>query len=220
MPKVRKALGAVAMVGLCLWWAGSQAADQRPARSAAQARKAVSDDVQFTLKWIAARRDNRGKPFAVVDKRHATIHVYDARSRPVGTAAVLLGMALGDHGAPGVGDMPPALIPVAQRTTPAGRFVSEPGRNLDGEDVIWIDYDEGLAIHRVRFNAAREARLHRLASGAPQARRVSAGCVVVTVQFYEKVIKPVLGRGRGVVYVLPEMSPVQEMFSSQEAADL
>ena len=91
MPKVRKALSAVAMAGLCLWWAGSQAADQRPARSAAQARKAVSDDVQFALKWIAARRDNRGKPFAVVDKRRATIHVYDARSRPVGTAAVLLG---------------------------------------------------------------------------------------------------------------------------------
>jgi hypothetical protein len=207
------------MAGLCTWWATSHAAE-RPARSPAQVRKAVSEDVQFALKWIASKRDNRGKPFAVVDKRHATIHVYDGRSRPVGSAGVLLGMARGDHGVPGVGDLPPALIPAAHRTTPAGRFVSEPGRNLDGEDVIWIDYDAGLAIHRVRSNAARDARLRRLASGVAEAQRVSAGCVVVTVEFYEKIIKPVLGRGRGVVYVLPEMSPVSEMLAPQDAANL
>lgn len=219
MPVVRKALGAVAMAGLCVWGGGSQAAE-RPGRAAVRAGNAASDDVQFTLQWIAATRDNHGKPFAVVDKRHARIHVYDARGRLVSSSGALLGMARGDHAIPGVGNIPPARIPVAHRTTPAGRFATEPGRNLDGEDVIWIDYEAGLAIHRVRSNAARDARLQRLAAGVPEATRVSAGCVVVTVEFYDKVIRPVLGHGGGVVYVLPEMSPVREMFASRDAGDL
>jgi len=115
------------------------------------------------------------------------------------------------------GVLPPARIPPAARTTPAGRFASEPGRNLDGEAVVWFDYDAGLAIHRLRADAARPARLQRLASRLPAAQRVSAGCVVVPVAFYETRVEPLLGRRRGVVYVLPEVRSVREVFAGGSA---
>jgi len=38
--------------------------------------------------------------------------------------------------------------------------------------------------------------------------------VVVPVAFYDDVVSPLLGRQRGVVYVLPETRPVGEMFGS------
>jgi hypothetical protein len=70
--------------------------------------------------------------------------------------------------------------------------------------VVWIDYDSALAIHRLRPGPSQQHRATRLASADPKARRVSAGCVVVPVAFYEAVVSPVLGRSRAVVYVMPE----------------
>jgi hypothetical protein len=102
---------------------------------------------------------------------------------------------------------------VADRTTPAGRFVTEPGRNLDGEDVVWFDYGAGLAIHRLRAGSSFDARTQRLASDRPQDHRASAGCVVLPVGFYEQVIAPAFGQRRGVLYVLPEVRPMHELFA-------
>ena len=34
-----------------------------------------------------------------------------------------------------------AKIRPHERTTPAGRFASEPGRNTGGEDIVWVDYE-------------------------------------------------------------------------------
>jgi len=158
-------------------------------------------------------RDNQGMPFAIVDKKDAKLYLFTPRGRLVAATPALLGLARGDHSVPGIGDIPPARIPPADRTTPAGRFLTEPGRNLEGEDVVWIDYDAGLAIHRLRPNAAQEARLQRLASTLPDEHRVSAGCVVVPVEFYEDHVRPMLGERAGVVYVLPETRSVQEMFA-------
>ena len=172
----------------------------------------ASADVQQMLRWVQSSRDNQGLPFAIVDKRDASIHVYAADGRVIGTTPVLLGLARGDHSVPGIGDMKVTDIPPADRTTPAGRFDSEPGRNLDGEDIVWLDYDAALAIHRLRPSPARERRAERLVSGHADEQRISYGCVVVPVAFYEHVVGPVLGRGRGVVYVLPETRPVAEMF--------
>jgi hypothetical protein len=209
----RRALGAIALA--CLGAGllpGLAAAEQLPG-----AGEPLSGDVRYAAQWIADSRDNKGLPFAIVDKRTAQLFVFSARGRLIGAAPALLGMARGDHAVPGVGALPPSRIPVAHRTTPAGRFASEPGRNLDGEDVVWIDYDAGLAIHRVRANAVREARLQRLASEVADEHRVSAGCVVVPVAFYEAVVHPTLGRGRAVVYVLPETRAVQDMFVGRSA---
>jgi hypothetical protein len=143
--------------------------------------------------------------------------VFEAAGRLRAASAALVGMARGDESAPGVGQIAPALIPVAMRTTPAGRFNTEPGRNLDGEDIVWFDYDAGLAIHRLRPNA-RQARQERIRSHKPEDHRVSAGCVVVPVEFYEQAIAPVLGHQPGVVYVLPDTRSIEDVFNVPSAS--
>src|SRR5256885_1350260 len=70
----------------------------------------------------------------------------------------------------------------------------------------------GDAAGAARASPAAAARAPRLASAQPDAQRVSAGCVVVPVDFYETHVRPMLGDRRGVVYVLPETRSVQEMF--------
>lgn len=118
---------------------------------------------------------------------------------------VLLGQTAGDQAMPGVGERTQSgQLRISDRVTTAGRFSSQPGRNRDGEAVVWIDYDSALAIHRLRPGASQHDRALRLASADPQARRVSAGCVVVPVAFYDAVVAPILGRGRGVIYVMAE----------------
>ena len=71
--------------------------------------------------------------------------------------------ARGDHTVPGIGDRPLKVVKSYEKTTPAGRFVTEPGRNLNGEDIFWVDYDAAVSMHRVRATNPRERRLQRLA---------------------------------------------------------
>jgi hypothetical protein len=175
----------------------------------------ASSDARHAAAWVLAGADNHHLPFAVVDKRDARIYVFAADGRLVGASAVLLGITPGDFS---VGaDRAPASLSVAERTTPAGRFQARPGRNDKGEDIVWIDYATSLAIHRLRAAPAHERRSARLASPTPDDNRISAGCVIVPVAFYETVVAPTLGAGRSVVYVLPETHPVRGLF---EALDL
>jgi hypothetical protein len=171
-----------------------------------------STDTQRVAQWILASGDNNGLPFAIVDKKDARLFVFEPAGRVLGATPALLGLAPGDRSLPGVGDKDPALLKPFERTTPAGRFESEPGRNHTGEAIVWIDYDAALAIHRLRPGKAHAARVKRLASQAPEDRRASLGCVVVPAAFYDSVVGPTLGRERGVVYVLPETLPAQEVF--------
>jgi hypothetical protein len=167
------------------------------------------------LHWIAASGDAAGKPYAVVDKKRARILVYDAAGALRGESAALLGATIGDHTVPGVGDRAQSgQVRADERTTPAGRFEAAPGHNLQGEHVVWADYASAFAIHRVRPGRSLAARLAGLASPQPEHKRLSLGCVVVPVAFYEQVIEPVLGRRASVVYVLPEVSNLKELFGS------
>jgi hypothetical protein len=144
--------------------------------------------------------------------------VFAADGRLLGATRALLGSALGDDSAPGVGDLEPAKIPLHQRTTPAGRFVSEPGFNLDGEHVVWVDYDAGIAIHRLRPGASRPSRERRLATATAADKRVSLGCIVVPPSFYDAIVRPALGGRLAVVYVLPETRPVADWLDAMQAA--
>jgi hypothetical protein len=163
---------------------------------------------------VTAGADNHRLPWAVIDKREARIYVFDPDGRLVGDSAVLLGIARGDFSV-GAGRAP-ASLSLAERTTPAGRFEARSGRNDKGEDIVWIDYAASIAIHRLRPAPAHERRPARLASPTPDDNRISAGCVIVPVAFYENVVAPTLA-GRSVVYVLPESHPVRGLF---EALDL
>jgi hypothetical protein len=166
--------------------------------------QAVSDAARAVAQWSLASGDNTGRPFAVVDKKDARLYVFTSSGRLVGATAALLGLARGDDGVPGVGRKVASGIPRHERTTPAGRFESEPGHNLSGEAVVWFDYEAALAIHRIRPAAASERRPQRLASETAADNRISLGCVVVDEAFYDQVVAPTMGKRRGVVYVLPE----------------
>jgi len=83
---------------------------------------------------------------------------------------------------------------------------SNPGHNLGVKPVVWIDYESAVAIHTLRNGATRTQRALQLASVKVGDKRASAGCVVVPEAFYDRVIGPALGRGRGIVYVMPEHS--------------
>jgi hypothetical protein len=192
-----------------------QAAPVEPAPSAGTAPIAASRDVRATADWVLQRADHHGRPFAIVDKNDALIVVFDASGAPIGSSPVLLGLASGDRDAvPQMGLRTPASLTPSERTTPAGRFDSEPGRNDKGEAIVWIDYDAALAIHRLRPAPEYQQRPQRLASINPLDRRITFGCIVVPEAFYDGVIAPTLGRRRGVVYVLPEERPARSMLQA------
>ncbi|MBC8055838.1 MAG: hypothetical protein H7Y61_04615, partial [Rhizobiales bacterium] len=99
-----------------------------------------------------------------------------------------------------------------ERHTPSGRFESQPGHNDRGEAVVWVDYAAAIAIHRLRPAPPQERRSERMATPTPDDNRISLGCIVVPVAFYEAIVEPTLGRQRGIVYVLPETRPAQALF--------
>lgn len=182
-----------------------------------RALETASSEVRRTVIWIAASRDNAGAPFHVIDKKQARLFAFDADARLLGTSAVLLGAAIGDHSVPGIGERPMGQIRPEERTTPAGRFVSEQGTNLKGEDVTWVDYDSAVSLHRVRLSKPSERRLERLATPTPDDNRISYGCINVPVAFYERHIRPgPQSRRPAVIYVLPETGPAADAFAPGE----
>lgn len=196
-----KCIAAAALLASCLGAAAAVAgADNSP-----RVQPAVTAATSEFARQVVARRDHGRRPFAIVDKHAATIAVYRADGTLSGISRALLGSARGDQSPPGVGARTQAgTLRSSDLTTPAGRFESEPGHNSTGEAIVWVDYEAALAIHRVRHGASRAERLRRLASGDAAASRVSNGCIVVPEAFYDEVVQPLLGRVRGVVYVMPE----------------
>lgn len=173
----------------------------------------ASADARALADWAFDTRNPLGKPFAVVDKKDARLYIFHANGQLAGATAALLGQTPGDTSVPGVGTRVSSLG-LHERTTPAGRFDSEPGRNHRGEAIVWFDYDAALAIHRLRPAAASQRRPERLASSTPEDNRISLGCVVVEPAFYDSVVAATLGRQRGVVYVLPETRDWAPLFGA------
>jgi hypothetical protein len=179
--------------------------------------ESVSDDARETANWVIRSGDNRGRPFIIVDKKSTKVFVFDRRANLKGATIALLGLAVGDESAPGVGDRPLSQIPPEERTTPAGRFVASFGLNLLGQDILWVDYDAALALHRVLDAGSSQYRLERLAPRSGLSRRVTFGCINVPVKFYEEVVQSEFQGTVGVVYILPETKPVHEVFPGQRA---
>ena len=162
--------------------------------------------------WVVARHDNGRMPFIVLDKRDARLYVFEPNGRLIDQTPVLLGSAHGDQTYPGIGDVPIADVKPYQRTTAAGRFVTRPGLDADHTDVVWLDYDAALAMHRVINKVKSEHRLQRIASPDPRARRISWGCINVPVAFFDAYISPVFGKRSGVTYVIPERKTFAQVF--------
>lgn len=158
--------------------------------------------------WIVNSNDNRNMPFSIVDKVNAKTYIFDMDGRLRGAAPVLLGLAKGDHTAPGIGDIPMSRIPPADRTTPAGRFVARMGYNSRGKEILWVDYDTAVSMHPVITSKPEERRLDRLATPTPRDNRISYGCINVPAKFYKNVVHKTFAGKTGIVYVLPEMGPI------------
>ena len=176
---------------------------------------AASPDARRVAEWIAASQDNQRLPFVILDKRDAKIFVFDASGRLLNASPVLLGAAAGDDSVVGIGQRPIEQVRPEERTTPAGRFVAEPGTNAQGEDIVWVDYDAAVSLHRVRLANPRDRRLERLATATAADNRISYGCINVPAQFYDRVVYPAMAERGGVVYVLPESKSLQQVFWPQ-----
>lgn len=177
-----------------------------------------SSDARHVADWIADSRDNGNSEFVIVDKKFARVYVFGADARLRGATPVLLGAAPGDDSVPGIGTRAIADIREEERTTPAGRFIAQRGRNTNDEDVVWIDYQAAVSMHRVRATEPKERRLERLASETVEDNRISWGCINVPVAFFEQVVQPVFAERRALVYVLPEVKPVRQVFGSYDVA--
>ena len=175
----------------------------------------VEEVILQSVRCLTARvletADHRELPFAIVDKRAAMVMVFRADGTLAGLSLALLGRDTGDDSVPGVGERAQkSRLRIGDRTTPAGRFESQPGQNLAREPIVWVDYSNALSIHRLRPGPSRQGREIDLTSMNLRDKRRSDGCVVVPELFYTTVIEPVLGRSRGILYFMPESSSWQD----------
>ncbi len=161
--------------------------------------------------WIVAAQDSHGYPFAVIDKVAAQVLVFGGDGRLRGAAPALFGSAKGDHAAPGIAGLALREIPGRDRTTPAGRFVGGFGPSIDAGRVLWVDYDSAVSLHPTATGVPAERRAERLASPTPHDNRVTHGCINVSPEFYEAIIRPTFEKG-GVFYILPDAAPIAETF--------
>ncbi len=167
--------------------------------------------------WVMASGDGEALPFAIVDKIAALLFVFDGRGALQGSSPVLIGLARGDVEVSGLGDRKLSEIRPDERITPAGRFVASIGRNLTN-DVLWVDYDAALSVHQVPAGESAASRLRRLESETPQDNRISHGCVVVPAGFFDTVVKPAFSGTDGLVYILPEVKSIAEVFTGYDGA--
>lgn len=173
----------------------------------------ASNDVRFIANWVLDSGDNRQMSFVIIDKKNTRVFVFNPAGKLLGSTLALLGAAKGDDSAPGIGTRPLADVRAEEKTTPAGRFVAEPGRNASGEDIVWVDYDAAVSMHRVRTANPKERRLERLASSTSADNRISFGCINMPAAFYENVLSPQFNARYGVVYVLPDVKRTSEVFA-------
>jgi len=172
----------------------------------------VSSDARTVADWVAASSDNHGLTFMIIDKVEARVFLFDAHARLLGSASALLGLAPGDETVDGIGQRKLAAISPADRTTPAGRFVASLGHDYE-QDILWVDYDSALSLHRVIYGQPGERRHQRLASPTPLDKRITYGCINVPAEFYDDLVIPAFTNSVGIVYILPESKTIDEVFA-------
>ena len=176
----------------------------------------ITSDARHIADWAVQSGDHKGHPFIIVDKVFARAFAFDASGRLIASTPVLVGMAVGDTFAPGVASMDMYQTKPSERITPAGRYFAEEDRNLKGQRVLWVDYDAGIAIHKMPTKKTKQRRAERMASPYPADHRISYGCINVPPAFYENVVARHFRRKGGVVYVLPDSTPLHAVFQSYD----
>ena len=189
------------------------------ASRADQRGETLSRDVQHVADWAIHSGDNKGMPFIIVDKLHAKAAAFDRTGKFLRSTPILIGMGVGDTFEPGVLQMDMHDTKPSQRITPAGRYVAEEDLNLAGERVLWVDYDAGIAIHKLPAKKTPQRRHERLRSSNPADHRITYGCINVPAAFYDQVVGRNFRAKGGIVYVLPDSAPVQAVFKSYDVGE-
>lgn len=166
------------------------------------------------VNWIVHSGDNDGQPFMIVDKAQAQVFMFDAKGMLSGKASALLGLAVGDDSTPNIGKRMLSSILPSERTTPAGRFVASLGHSMNGNEILWVDYETAISLHRIIAGTETERRAERMASALTTDKRISYGCINVPVAFFEDVVLQAFTGTSGVVYILPETRDIQSTFGS------
>ena len=201
---------------------GKQAAKNATANAALLGPGTLADfggkdaphDVVHVANWVSYTHNNGFKPFIVVDKKMARVWVFDPKGKLKHDSEVLLGLAKGDDPVAGVGNKPLSQIDEKDKTTPAGRFIAARGKNNHGDDVIWIDYQNAVSMHKMHSVSADEHRAERMATADVSDNRISNGCVNVPPPFFNSVLWPMVSKTGAVIYVLPETRTPQQQFGS------
>lgn len=204
------ALSVTVAVSLCMPHA--HASTETAAAANFRHERASPDSIQMA-DWVLASRNHAGLPFMIVDKKNAMVYVFDGKGQLSGSTAALLGSATGDDSVPGIGERELSSILPDERTTPAGRFVAALAHNTRGKDILWVDYEAAISLHRVVTSNRLERRAERLASATPADNRISYGCINVPAKFFDNVVLPVF-KNNGIVYVLPETKSLEQVFAS------
>lgn len=197
---------------LCL--ATGSAAAQGPAPDFGV--ESASDEVRQMAGWVVASADSQKMPFIIVDKKNAKVFLFESSGQLHGASAALLGLGQGDDTVPGIGERKLSSIKPEERTTPSGRFVASLGTNLQGKEIVWIDYAAAISMHRVVTSNASERRAQRLASPSVLDNRISYGCINVPAPFFDAMLLPAFKKSSGVVYVLPERKTVSALIAAFE----
>jgi hypothetical protein len=179
-----------------------------------------SDDVRRVANWSMTTHDHQKMSFIIIDKKQAKVYVFDPAGHLKASAYALLGSAIGDDTVPGIGTKPIALVTPEERTTPAGRFIAQPGTSASrNEDVVWVDYDAAVSMHRVINFVKAERRLERIVSPDPAEHRISYGCINLPRDFYENAVAPAARTTGAVIYVLPETRTIEQQFGLADSAE-
>ena len=174
----------------------------------------ASRDAIRVADWVKTSLDNDDRPFVIIDKVNARVYLFDRHAKLLGAASALLGLGRGDDSVAGIGLRKLSTITPKERTTPAGRFIASLGNDYT-QDILWVDYDLALSLHRVIAGNAKDRRHQRLASATALDNRISYGCINVPVVFYDKLIIPAFTGTTGVVYILPETKAIEEVFAME-----
>lgn len=162
-----------------------------------------SAEVLRFARWAVESRDSSGLPFIVVDKTRARLFAFDSAGRIRASTPVLLGSSTGDD--------------AAEAVTPAGRFVTDSQASAKEEGIVWANAEAAVALHAMPSERSPGRGLQRLASGRVEDKRISDGSLHVSGDFYREYLSA-LRTQASVAYVLPEVLPVQQVFSFLDAA--
>ena len=176
----------------------------------------ASKDVVQVANWVSYTYDSQRRPFVIIDKKAAQMYVFDGWGRLWSTSPVLIGMAVGDDSAPGVGSKRLSQLKASEKTTPAGRFVARPGKDNRGANVVWIDFDAALSMHAIASVSASERRAERMATPDPSDNRISNGCINLPRRFFSGVLLPTVRKHGAIVYVLPETRTPYQQFGAYD----